>query len=61
MESTAIKVGWQSPRIQQKRTNPNTVIDTEMKEEKLPTSGRPHVGRDLQQRLLELWTNEHQS
>jgi len=51
-ESTAIKVGWQSPRIQQKRTNPNAVIDTEMKEEKLLTSGRPQVGRDLQQNTL---------
>lgn len=51
MESTAIKVGWQSPRIQQKRTNPNAVIDTETKEEKLLTSGRPQVGRDLQHEM----------
>jgi len=44
---------WHNTRVQQLRTNSNAaVMDTEMKEEKPLTSGRPPVGRDLKKGTL---------
>ena len=50
MERIAITAERHNPRLQQRRTNPyTTAMDTEIKEEKVLTFGRPQVGRDLQQ------------
>ena len=58
MESPAIVAEWHDPKLQQMRTSPNAAaIDTETKEEKLLTSGRPHISRDLQQDTLTFTAN----
>lgn len=47
-----------NPTLQQFRTSPNaTAVDARAKEKKLFTSGRPHVGRDLQRDTLDSSAN----
>lgn len=49
-ESTVITAEWQSLWLQQTKTNPNRAAeDTETKEKKLLTIGKPQVGSNLQQ------------
>lgn len=53
MESIAIIAEQHNTRIQQVRTSPNAaLVDTEMKEEKLLSFGRPPVGKDLKKYTL---------
>ena len=49
IESIATIAERHNPRLQQIKTSPNAAaMDTEPKEEKLLTFGRPQVGRDFQ-------------
>jgi len=52
-ENTAEIAGWQSQWLQQMRTSPNAAaVDAKTKEEKLLTSERSQVGKDLQRDTL---------